>query len=246
MTQPPHGQDPQSPQQPPNPYGQAPPPAYGQPGPYGPPPAKKSSTALIIGAVVLVLLLIAGGALAALLLLSDSDKDDDSKAEEKTSESSDPSESSTPSGDSIQGNGYTYALPEDWQDVTAQTAGSAGAIDTVSAWGSKLAGGRANVIVESGPTGGVDDLSVLRKQWVKNMSGSIGATPQEIPGTTIDGEEAIGTQIERTNENDVEIVQTAYLVVHDGNAYSIALSGKVGDDDAEQAFEDILASWTWE
>ena len=31
-----------------------------------------------------------------------------------------------------------------------------------------------------------------------------------------------GTQIERTNENDVEIVQTAYLVVHDGNAYSIA------------------------
>jgi hypothetical protein len=214
-------------------------------------PPKKSPTGLVVGVVVLVVLLIAGGALAALLLLSDPDDDNNDKADEATSQTSEPTETtettetSAPAGDTIEGAGYTYALPEEWQDVTAQAAGSPGAIDSVSAWGSKLNGGRANVIVESGPTGGEDDVEVLRKQWVKNMSGSTGVKPQAIPGTTIDGERAIGTQIQRTNEKDVEIVQTAYLVVHDGNVYSIALSGKIGDDDAEQAFADILASWSW-
>jgi hypothetical protein len=242
MTQPPYGQDPQS--QPPQPYGQNPyaQSPYGQPGPYGPPPpARKSRTALIAG-VVLVVLLIAGGGLAALLLLSDSDKgDDNGKADDRTSTST-----SAPSADQIHGNGYSYTLPDGWQDATDQAQGAPGAIDTVSVWGEKLEGGRANFIVESGSSGGEDDPEAIRDQWVSNMTGSTGAEPHEIPGATIDGEETIGVQFERTNERDVEIVQTAYLAVHDGNVYSIAISAKIGDDDAEQAFEDILDSWTWE
>jgi hypothetical protein len=214
---------------------------YGQPAPYGPPRPKKAPTALIIAGAVLAVLLVAGGALAALLLLSDSDEDDSDKADDTTSSSS-----SAPAENVLDGNGYTYTLPEHWQDVTADAQGAAGSIDTVAAWGSKLDGGRANVIVETGTAGGEDDPEVLREEWVKNMTGSTGATPQEIAGTTIDGEEAIGSQIERKNESGVEIVQTAYLVVHEGNVYSIALSGKAGDDDAEQAFEDILAGWAWE
>lgn len=241
MTQPPHGQEP------PNPYG--------QPGPYGPPPpgGQKSRTALI-GVVVLVVLLVAGGALAALLLLSDSDDDKDNgnagdKASESTSESTtDPTEStsSEPAGDLLQGNGYSYTLPDGWQDASEERAGAPGAIDTISVWGDQLEGGRANVIVETGPSGGETEPEPLREQWVSNMTSSTGANAQEIPGTTIDGVEAIGVQIESKNENDVEIVQTAYLVVREGSVYSIGLSGKIGDDDAEQAFEEILDSWTWE
>lgn len=233
MTQPPYGQEPQNP--------------YGQPGPYGPPPpgGQKSRT-MLIGVVVLVVLLIAGGALAALLLLSDADDDkDDGKASESTSE---PTEStpSEPAADLLQGNGYSYTLPEDWQDASEEAAGAPGAIDTIAVWGDKLDGGRANVIVESGPSGGETDPEPLREQWVKNMTSSTGATAQEIPGRTIDGLDAIGVQLESKNKNEVEIVQTAYLVVRDGNVYSIGLSAKIGDDDAEQAFEDILESWTWE
>jgi hypothetical protein len=214
---------------------------YGQPAPYGPPPPQKSSTGLIVGVVVLVVLLVAGGGLAALLLLSDSDKDDDNdKADAPISQST-----SESAGELLQGDGYSYTLPEGWQDATAEAQGAPGAIDTISVWGEKLDGGRANVIVEKGPSGGEDDPEALRKQWESNMTGSSDAKPQEIPGTTIDGEEAIGTQIERTNENDIEIVQTAYLVVHEGSVYSIAISGKIGDDDAEQAFEDILETWAW-
>jgi len=240
MTQPPSGQNPYEPPTQP----------YGQPGPYGPAPAGGKSRAALIGVVVLVLLLVAGGALAALLLLSDSDDDKDNgnagdKASESTSESVSVSPSE-PAGNLIQGDGYSYTLPDDWQDVSDEAAGAPGAIDTISVWGDQLEGGRANVIVETGPTGGETDPEALREQWVSNMSGSTGAEPQEIPGTTIDGQEAIGVQYERTNENDVEIVQTAYLVVNGDEVFSIALSGKIGDDDAEQAFEGILDSWTWE
>lgn len=149
-------------------------------------------------------------------------------------------------GDLLQGNGYSYTLPEDWQDVSEEAAGAPGAIDTISVWGDKLDGGRANVIVESGPAGSETDPEPLREQWVSNMTGSTGGTAQEIPGTTIDGLDAIGVQIESSNKNEVEIVQTAYLVVRGGKVYSIGLSGKIGDDDAEKAFEDILESWTWE
>ena len=244
MTQPPSGQNPYEPPTQP----------YGQPGPYGPPPTGGKSRGVLIGVVVLVVLLIAGGALAALLLLSDSDDDkDDDKAGDKASESTSesvsvsPTESaSEPAGNLIQGNGYSYTLPDGWQDATDEAQGAPGAIDTVSVWGEQLEGGRANVIVETGTAGGETDPQALREQWVSNMSGSTGEKPQEIPGTTIDGQDAIGVQFERTNENDVEIVQTAYLVVNDGKVFSIALSGKIGDDDVEQAFEEILDSWTWE
>ena len=226
MTQPPYGQDPQNP--------------YGQPGPYSPPP-KKSRTVQIVAAV-LVILLIAGGGLATLLLLSDSDNDKDSdQAEDRTSEPT-----SAPAGDLLQGNGYSYTLPDGWQDASDEAAGAPGAIDTIAVWGEKLEGGRANVIVESGPSGGESDPEALREQWQSNMTGSTGATPEKIDGTTIAGQEAIGVRIERTNDKGVAIVQTAYLVVRDGNVYSIALSGKSGDDDAEAAFADIRDSWTWE
>jgi len=240
MTQPPSGQNPYEPPTQP----------YGQPGPYGPPPTGGKSRTALIGVVVLVLLLVAGGALAALLLLSDSDDDkDDGNADVKVSESTSESVSesrSEPAGNLLQGNGYSYTLPDGWQDVTEEGEGAPGAIDTISVWGDQLEGGRANVIVETGPSGGETDPEPLREQWVSNMTSATGANAQEIPGTTIDGVEAIGVQIESKNENDVEIVQTAYLVVHEGSVYSIGLSGKIGDDDVEQTFEEILDSWTWE
>ena len=208
--------------------------------PYGTPPVRKLSQTALIGIVVVVVLLIAGGALAAVLVFagSDDDKDKDSnKADDKTSE---------PAVDVMKGTGYSYTLPDNWTDISAAAAeGAPGAIDTVAVWGEKFEGGRANVIVESGPTSETD-LEKLREQWATNMTNGTGATPERIEGTTIGGEDAIGTRIERTNEKGVAILQTAYLVVRDGKIYSIALSGRSGDDEAVAAFEAIQDSWNWE
>jgi hypothetical protein len=268
MTQPPDGQDPQSPYgqnpsdpptppsepptqpigQPEQPYGQPTQP-YGQPGPYGPPPVKKSRAGLIVLVVLLVLLIVGGGVTAAVLLAGNdsNNKASDTPSQSTSAPTSAPTSSTptVPSSNAIQGNGYSFTLPTAWQDVSEEASGAPGAIDTIAVWGSKLQGGRANVIVESGPTGGATDPENLRSQWESNMSGATGTSPKKIDGTTIDGESAIGARITRTGDKGVAIVQTAYLVIHNDTAYSIALSGRAGDTDAETAFTAILGSWAW-
>lgn len=263
-------------QQPPygeNPYG---PSAYGDPqhgsSPYGtppdyptaqygaPPPPPKKKTGLII-LLVVGALLIAGGILATVLILASNDDDktaDDDSSDDPTSSASesatdeptdDPTDDPPADGSGVDGAGYTYDLPEDWNDVTEEALSGSdvpGTIDTISVWGKKLDGGRANVIVETGSAGGEEDEEELREEWEKNMGTSTGVTPEKVDGTEIDGEDAIGAKMEQTNANGVDIVQIAYLVIVDGTQYSIGLSTKQGDDDAQEQFEDVLASWDWD
>lgn len=264
-------------QQPPygeNPYG---PSAYGDPqhgsSPYGTPPdyptaqygapppqPPKKKTGLIV-LLVVGALLIAGGILATVLILAGNDDDktaDDDSGDDPTSSSSesvtddptdDPTDEPPADGSGVDGQGYVYELPEDWNDVTEETLSGSdvpGTIDTVSVWGKKLEGGRANVIVETGSAGGEEDEEELREEWEKNMGSSTGVTPEKVEGTDIDGEDAIGAKMEQTNANGVDIIQIAYLVIYDGTQYSIGLSAKQGDDDAQEQFEDVLASWDWD
>lgn len=223
MTQPPYGQDPNQP----NPYGQ---------------PPKKSKAGLIALVTVLALVLV-GGILAAILLVANSDGDDDEASDDKTSQSTD--DPTDEAKDEIDGDGYSYDLPDEWTDRTVDAAGAPGAIDTVSVWGQRLEGGRANLITEKSPSSSTTDPEDLRDTWFANMKGGTGTTPEEADGVTIDDLESIGALIER-NEGGVDIVQRAYLVIHDGSAYSIGFSYRAGDDEAPEAFDEIIDSWSWE
>ncbi len=103
------------------------------------------------------------------------------------------------------------------------------------------------MIVEASSGVGDADLESLRSTWESNMSGASGSTPMDYDGTTIDGEEAIGAKFERDNTAGTAIVQIAYLTVHDGTAYSVILSTQQDKaDEAMQAYDDLLGSWTWE
>ena len=245
-TPPPPGQDPYSQgQSGQGQYGQQPagqPPYTGQQQYGAPAPQQqKSRTGLIIGIVAIVLVLVGGG-IAFALLGGDDDKDSSSSKDGGKDDTS-------LSGEKISGEGYTYGLPEDWQDATDEAKGqdAPGTIDTVSVWGAKLDGSQANVIVEASSGVGDADLDSLRSTWESNMSGASGSTPMDQDGTTIDGEEAIGARFERDNDAGTAIVQIAYLTVHDGTAYSVILSTKEDKaDEATKAYEDLLGSWTWE
>jgi flagellar basal body-associated protein FliL len=243
-TPPPPGQDPYSQGQ----FGQQPagqPPYTGQQQ-YGQqqygapaPQQKKSRTGLIIGIVAIVLVLIGGGIALALLSGGDDDNGKDSADKDEP----------TLSGEKLTGQGYTYELPEDWNEATDEAKGqdAPGTIDTVSIWGEKLDGSQANVIVEASSGVGDADLESLRSTWESNMSGASGSTPMDYDGTTIDGEEAIGAKFERDNTAGTAIVQIAYLTVHDGTAYSVILSTQQDKaDEAMRAYDDLLGSWTWE
>jgi hypothetical protein len=238
--QPPYGQPPYG-QQPPGqpPYGPPPggpppgqQPPYGSPGgqpPYGPPPQKRKSSTAVIATILIVALVLAGGAVGGILLLGGDDEGGGS-------------------ADTIAGDGYSYTLPDDWHDVTeeALSGNPPGAIDTVSAWGEQFNGAPANVIVEIGPASGVSDPEELRSSWESNMAAATQATPEQIDGTEIGGETAIGTEIRRSNENGIDIVQIAYLTIHEGNAYSVALSTNAdSEDEARGTFEGLLSSWSW-
>ncbi|WP_109509879.1 hypothetical protein [Nocardioides speluncae] len=249
--QPPYGENPYGPSAYGNPqYGSSP---YGTPPDYptaqygAPPPQPPKKKAGLIIFLVVGALLIAGGVLATVLILAS--RDDDDKAQEGSDDpTSSESENAPDDGPGVDGAGYTYALPEDWNDVTedALSGDVPGTVDTVSAWGKKLTGGRANVIVETGSAGSTEDEEDLREDWETNMASSSGVTPEEIDGTEIDGEDAIGAKMEQTTDSGVDIVQIAYLVIVDGTQYSIGLSAKQGDDDAQDRFEEILGSWSWE
>jgi hypothetical protein len=249
---PPAGPPPMSP--PPSAYPTSYPTAYPAAASYPPAPQpSKRGPWLVIGIVAAVLVVV-GGILTAVLLSGGDGKEsaDDEPTGDTSSEATDPTTDATevtpdPTGSSISGNGYTFALPDAWQDVTADVlaGGQAGATDLAVAWGTSLEAARANLIVETGFASGETDPEALRDAWESNMAGATGATPEDNGTETFDGETAIAVKISRINENDVAIEQFGYLTIHDGDLYSVILSAEAGDEKAQDAFGEILDSWTW-
>jgi hypothetical protein len=224
--QPPYGQQPPPGGQPPQgpPYGQQP---YGQQ-PYGPPPQSKSSRALI-AVIVIVALVVAGGAVGGFLLLGGDDDD---------------SESSESSGDTLSGDGYSYAVPEGWSDASDQ--GESQGVDSIVRADDEESGFHTNILVEVDPASGVTDPNAIKDQWTSNVGGAVGATPSPIDGATIDGQDAVGIRLETTAQG-VDVVQVAYLAINDGKIYSIALSTAADTEDASNdTFDNLLGSWSWE
>lgn len=226
--QPPYGQPPPGQQPPPppggpppgQPYGRQP---YGQQ-PYGPPPQSNSSRALI-AVILIVALVVAGGAVGGFLLIGGDD-----------------SESS--GGGSLAGDGYSYTIPDEWSDASAQ--GQSQGVDTIVRADDAESDFHTNILVEVDPASGVTDPAEIQNQWASNIAGSVGATPSPIDGTTIDGNDSVGIRLETTAE-DVDVVQVAYLVINDDKVYSIALSTAAdAEDTSTETFQELLESWSWE
>jgi hypothetical protein len=198
--------------------------------PAAPQPAKRRAWLVpaIVGAVLVVV-----GAILAVVLLTGGEPEETADDE--------------PTEDRISGNGYSFAVPNGWGDITEDVlaAGNAGATDLAVAWGTSLEAARANLIVETGFAQGETDPEALRSAWESNMSGATGAVPEDNGTEEFDGENAIAVRISRVNENDVAIEQFGYLTIHDGDLYSVILSAEEGDEKAQEAFEEMLASWNW-
>ncbi len=264
------GSYPPPPQGPPGgpPTGSWNPPSYGG-GPTGPPPPR-SRTALIIAIVAGVLVVIA--AIVVTLVVTTGGDDTQQAADEPTSSapSGDPADdvptdstdevptdptsapdASTPvPQDAVVGDGYYFELPGvGWQDALdeTQSSGLGSTLDSIIILGTSLDLAQSNILVEALSSGGAPDLEALEGQWKRNLSGTDGAVPDDIDDIEIAGERAIGVRFsDRVNVNGFSIDQVAYLVLHDGNQYSIALSLPSEDDAVSEGdFEKVLASWTW-
>ncbi|MCR1782127.1 hypothetical protein KVF89_06245 [Nocardioides carbamazepini] len=259
---------------PPQPTPQQPAPPYGAPAPppaawSQPTPPKKSKTGLIVAAIAVALVLVVAGIIGIIAVVgSDDDKAADDPASQ-TTDSAEPTDSTDPSDDpddtdeptddgsdapdlggpAIQGTGYEAHLPKGWIDgtdeLTAQSPDAA-TLDRVFIWGATFNAARGNVIVEIQSAYGSSDPADLKDDWKEALTaGDATASTIDIDDTTIDGQSALGVDISRTNDNDVDVAQRSYLVISGDTAYSITVSLKDGDDDVLDRFTEILDAWQW-
>lgn len=215
---------------------------------------RKSRAGLVIGILVGILAVIAAVVLAVVLVAgsdsnSDSNPDGDSaSADETTPQPSDPGTPALPEGEVLQGEGYSYVLPDRWQDLTETVAAQPGSetIDTASAPGASLESTFANVIVEAGPANGETDLEAARDQVSRNLGTAVGATPVEIDGINIGGVATVGLQVTSTNAAGVAVLQDASVTILHDTYYVIGYSRQASNHDYDADFEAILDSWIWE
>ncbi|CAN5118213.1 hypothetical protein BH09ACT12_BH09ACT12_19580 [soil metagenome] len=216
--------------------------------------------ALVVIAAVVVTLVVTG---------SDDDADTAGTGASASTSASDPTSEATPepsddptddqsgdtgsdsdSEDTVTGDGYAFQLPGiGWQNALdeAQSSGLGSTLDAIIILGTSLDLAQSNILVEALTAGGAPSLEALEGQWKRNLGGSDGAVPDDIPDITIDGERAIGVRFtDRQNVNGLFIDQVAYLALHNGNQYSVALSLPSDNDSVSEAdFEKVLDSWTW-
>ncbi len=251
-----------------DPYGNQPQQPYGggqgfgsAPGYPAPPQPPRKRTGLIIGAIVAALVVVAGLVIGGIVLLGGEDDDKketssatDEASDEPTEEPSDepteeptdePTEEPTDGGTEVLGTNYTYSLPDaEWQDLTADITAGGTAVDSGVVWGDSLEAGRANVLVEAGPSEGAS-LEEHRDAWETNLTSGGGPELERLPDVTIDGEKGYAVQRQGTNSSGSEIFQTVYLTLHQEIVYSISFTSGPADDEAEAGFDVIKSSWAW-
>lgn len=243
----------------PPPGGPGPPPTYPQQqGGYQPAhggPPRRLRTGVVVGTLAAAALVVAAFVVT-LVVASDNDAGTEPTGAGATSAappSSGTPETSTASpatGDLVSGDGYSFRLPGvGWQDALDETEGldPGGTIDAFVILGSSVALAQSNILVEALSAGPASDVEDLEDLWKRNLASTDDATPVDIDDTSVAGERAIGVEIsDRTNDAGTAIVQVAYLVLHEGNQYSIALTYPAAGDAVSRAdFEKVLASWEW-
>jgi hypothetical protein len=245
-TQPPYGQ-PQGPYPPSGQY------------PYGPPPRRGPSTGVLVTILTAVVLVVAGGVVTTVLLLdsddeSASDEPDDTSASLSTDEATDDvTEDSTddltpaPSGDSVSGTGFSFALPTGWSDVSAEATQTVNPeVQAAAAAGGSLTQSPANVMVVVRPAEGATVPGELLPDWEAELESGTGMTAQFIPAPNVGGLETSSIQLEGVNSSGNQVMVVGYLTISNGQAYSILCTTSTSAEaESRAAFDEIIDSWQW-
>lgn len=160
-----------------------------------------------------------------------------------------PPTSSTPTDDGsrLTGMGFSFAIPEEWEDITASLEEDNPQLDV--AIGEKDADTfrtNFNVVTASATTATIeDDSDALRQEAAKELKTVTKADVTSLPDRTIDGEAAIGqASTLDASGNSVSFVQ--YVAIHEGKAYPVTMTFATSNAaDAKATLAGILDSWQW-
>lgn len=159
-------------------------------------------------------------------------------------EATDTPSTDSPAGDNIDGEGYTYAIPQGWEDVGDEpTSAQADSAVRVSDSGGSF-GTNINIIIT--PSGGVTDLESLRDTFKRQIEGIVDSPVEEVDDVVIDGEPAIG-QTASADQQGTKLVFTQYFVAHEDNIFAVTLTAPQAEtENGTAALQSILSSWIWD
>ena len=206
---------------------------------------------LVIGGVLVVALVGCGSDTADLTAESTSSTtpSDPTSQTSTPPQPTDPSEAThttdaPPPGDSIVGDGYTYAIPEGWEDVSDEPeSAEADSAVRISDAGATF-GTNVNVIVSASQ--GADDIESLRDPAKAELESQFGVEVESVEDLTIDEETAIGQTASVVQQGET-LVFTQFFALHADHIYAVTLTALEGDtDNGAAALQSILSSWTWD
>ncbi|GAB2767225.1 hypothetical protein GCM10027020_20070 [Nocardioides salsibiostraticola] len=150
----------------------------------------------------------------------------------------------------LNGTGYSYALPQEWQDFTSSVADTASpAADTVTGSSEVLQGASALLIVrrtsvEDSPDLRADRAAVraaLREDFNTELDGPI----TNSPARKIGGEQAFGLTVRLAVRDDVQISATYWVVRVGGTVYQLEAVTRADPAQSTKNFQAIYDSWEW-
>ncbi|MET0767573.1 MAG: hypothetical protein ABWY50_08015 [Aeromicrobium sp.] len=154
-------------------------------------------------------------------------------------------EAETPSGDTIEGTGYSYAVPEGWstpeQDIpgTEQTDSFAADLTDTDGFSDNV-----NVIrLDPAP---LDDLDQLEDGLTAELEGAGSKDVTVGDRVEIDGDEAVAISSSQTQAG-AEYLTDQFNAIHDGVSYVVtfSFSDTVSEADRQDLAASVLASWKW-
>lgn len=159
------------------------------------------------------------------------------------STSDEPDASPTDDGDRVTGQGYSYTIPDGWEDVTTQVKKEQPLADTAVMSTDAVDGFRdnVNVIPASNRQMSADQIE---RSLVNELSGS--SDYEDVSGqdqVQIDGVEAaqVWSQIKGREFSTVQ-----FGAYHQGKSYVITYSSGADHAEASQRAQEFLNTWSWE
>jgi hypothetical protein len=144
--------------------------------------------------------------------------------------------------DSIVGDGYSYAIPDGWTEISelpdiadSGVSESGELLDPVA------------VVVSIEPADGAKTPMAVWSETSDAYQADYGRLPTIHTGPKIDGQETVLGRIEVEVPDVGPESHAFYVTRHEGRVYSITvMSATPLTSTAEAAFDDITATWSWQ
>jgi hypothetical protein len=147
--------------------------------------------------------------------------------------------------ETVEGDGYSYEVPEGWHDATEWTASEAPETGDTGVMADQADDGfGTNVLVLKQDADGATTAEEARELWPVPVGAE--SDFETVEDITIDGERAAGMRWTLRNGEDRLVVQRGYFAVSGGTSFAVVLSTTPDSErESTETMHELIASWSW-